>query len=98
MTPEEKDLLQKTFSLSQENNEMLKKMKSSQRLSGIMRWVYWILIIVLSVASFWLIQPYINSLQDAVNIGDTGTSVSPATSSGNLNLNQIINDYKQATQ
>ena len=97
MTPDEKDLLQKTFALVEENNVVLKKMRSSQRLSGIMRWFYWILIIVLSVASFWLIQPYINSLQGAVNICDTGST--PTTSaSGNLNLNQIINDYKQATQ
>ncbi len=72
-------------------------MKGSQRANNIMRWAYWILIIVLSVASFWLIQPYIDSLQEASSIGDTGTSVSPAPSSS-LNLNQIINDYKQATQ
>ncbi len=68
MTPEEKDLLQKTFALSTENNQMLKKMQGSQRTANLLRWGYWILIIVLSVASFWLIQPYINSLQSAVNM------------------------------
>ena len=99
MTPEERELLQKTYALSQENNEMLKKIKGSQKTSNLMRWGYWILIIVLSAASFWLIQHYINSLQNAVNMTDTGGNVSlPSPAPGNLNLNQIINEYKQATQ
>ena len=80
MTPEEKEMLEKTYVLSQENNEMLKKIKGSQKMSNIMRWVYWIVIIVLSVASFWLIQPYINSLLSAT--GDTSS------------LSQILNQYK----
>jgi hypothetical protein len=80
MTPEERDLLQKTFDLSQENNQILKKIKGSQRMSNIMRWFYWIFIIVLSVASFWLIQPYINSLQGSVG--------------GSSSLSDILNQYK----
>jgi hypothetical protein len=80
MTPEERDMLEKTYNLVQENNQVLKKMKSSQRMGNIMRWFYWIFIIVLSVASFWLIQPYINSLQGAVG--------------GSSSLNDILNQYK----
>ena len=80
MTPEEKEMLEKTYVLSQENNEMLKKIKGSQKMSNIMRWIYWIVIIVLSIGSFSLIQPYINSLQSVT--GDTSS------------LSQILNQYK----
>ena len=80
MMPEEREMLEKTYALSQENNEMLKKIKGSQKMSNIMRWVYWIVVIVLSVGSFWLIQPYINSLQSVT--GDT------------TSLSQILNQYK----
>ena len=79
MTPEERDMLAKTFALTEENNEMLKKIKGSQRMSNIMRWGYWILIIVLSLGSYALIQPYINSLQGAL---------------GGTSLTQVLNQYK----
>ncbi len=92
MTPEEKDLLQKTFTLAQENNEILKKIKSSMRTGTVMRWAYWILIIALSTGSLWLIQPYINSLQSAMNLSNTGNIQS--TPSGGLDLNKIIQDIK----
>lgn len=66
MTPEEHELLKKTVALAEENNTMLRKIRGSQRVSSVMRWLYWIAIIALSVASYSLIQPYVNTLQSVI--------------------------------
>jgi hypothetical protein len=62
MNPDEKDLLEKTYKLSQENNKILKGIRSSNRLATFMRVFYWILIIGVSVGAFYFLQPYIDTL------------------------------------
>ena len=60
MNPDEKDLLQKTYELSTENNKILRGIRSSNRWSVFFRIFYWILIIGASVGAFYFIQPYID--------------------------------------
>ncbi len=60
MNPEEKDLLQKTYDLTKENNEMLHGVKRHNRRSTIFTIVYWVLIIGASVGALYIIQPYID--------------------------------------
>ena len=62
MNPEDKKLLEESVQLSRENNTMLKKMLWVQRRGAFIRWTYWIIIIVLTIGSFFFIQPYLNSL------------------------------------
>jgi hypothetical protein len=67
MTPEEHNLLERTLKLAEENNAMLKSIRRSNRLSVIMRVVYWVVILGLSYGAFFFIQPYINSLMGLYN-------------------------------
>ncbi len=60
MTPEEKSLLERTCKLAEENNRLLKGIRRSARWSSVMRYVYWIIIIVLSFGAYYFIQPYVN--------------------------------------
>lgn len=60
MTPEEKELLQKTYELSEENNKILHSLRRSNRVRSFFRIVYWVLIICVSVGAFYYIQPYVN--------------------------------------
>ena len=60
MNPNEKELLQKTYELSQENNNILKGIRSSNRWSTFFKFFYWIIIIGISIGAFYYIQPYIN--------------------------------------
>ncbi len=62
MTPEEKDLLQKTYALTQENNEMLLKLRKSAKLNGVLKWVYWGIIILLTVGSIYLAGPFLQGI------------------------------------
>ena len=62
MNPNEKELLQKTYELSQENNKILRGIRRSNRWSGFFRVIYWVLIIGVSIGAFYFIQPYINAI------------------------------------
>ena len=74
MNPNEKDLLQKTYDLAEENNKILRGIRRSNRLSSVFRVFYWFIIIGVSIGAFYFIQPYINvitktygSLQQNIN-------------------------------
>ena len=81
MTPEEKALLERAVALSEENNVLLKKMLRSAKISTFLRVCYWVLIIGFSFGAFYLIQPYINTLQSTVQQlqGNTQSNSSVAT-------------------
>jgi len=64
MSPEERELLNRSVSLAEENNKMLHSMKRSQRMASIMRAVYWIFIIGSAVGAYYFIQPYVDQIKD----------------------------------
>ncbi len=67
MDPESKKLLEETFELSKDNNNMLHSMRRSQRIANIMSFIYWIFIIGSAVGAFYLLQPYFNQVMDMYN-------------------------------
>ncbi|HVU06330.1 MAG TPA: hypothetical protein VHE10_00830 [Candidatus Paceibacterota bacterium] len=67
MTPEERDLLQKTYELARESSEILRKIQRSQRTAAIAKFMYWAAIIALSFGAYYLIQPYVETLKGSLN-------------------------------
>jgi hypothetical protein len=65
MTPEERSLLERTHKLAEENNEILRSIRRSNRISIAMRLLYWVVIIGISLGAFYLIQPYIEAVTGA---------------------------------
>lgn len=65
MNPEEKQLLQKTYDLAEENNKILHKLKRANTRSTLFRWFYWIIIIGISIGAFYFIEPYVKVSIDA---------------------------------
>ena len=63
MSPEERELLEKSVSLAEENNKILHSMRRSQRWGSIARAIYWVFIIGSAVGAFYLLQPYIDQLK-----------------------------------
>ena len=59
MNPNEKELLQKTYELVEENNKILHKLKSANTRAALFRWFYWIVIVGISVGAFYFLEPYI---------------------------------------
>ena len=74
MDTESKELLEKTFALTEENNKMLKKIRHGQRLSSFLTSVYWVIVIGLGIGAFYFIQPYFNKLTTFFQ--DTSNTVS----------------------
>ncbi|MDB5259380.1 MAG: protein of unknown function with transrane region [Candidatus Taylorbacteria bacterium] len=67
MTPEERNLLERTLKVSEENNDILKSIRRSNRISTVLRVLYWIVIIGLSFGAYYFIQPYIEQVSGLYN-------------------------------
>lgn len=64
MTPEERELLNKSVALAEENNQILRSMRRSQVLASVTRAVYWVFIIGSAFGAYYFIQPYVDQLKD----------------------------------
>jgi hypothetical protein len=62
MSPEERELLNRSVILAEENNKILHSMKRSMLLARIMGVIYWLLIIGISIGAFYFLQPYMDQL------------------------------------
>ena len=79
MTPEEKNLLERTLKVSLDNNALLVKMNRRARNGHIFQVAYWLLIIGLSFGAYYIIQPYVNWL--AAELGGNAPGVPSASTS-----------------
>ena len=67
MTPEEKEILEKTLELAKENNEMLHSLQRNMLLGRIWKIVYIVLIIGAAAGALYFIEPYIDSVLGTYN-------------------------------
>jgi hypothetical protein len=74
MSPEERQLLEKTYSIAKENNQILKSMRNHARLGTAMRVLYWVAIIALSLGAYYFIEPYLKVL---TGLSSQATTISP---------------------
>ncbi|HRH22374.1 MAG TPA: hypothetical protein PLB51_00065 [Candidatus Paceibacterota bacterium] len=92
MSPEEKDLLKRTFELAKENNALLLKMKKAVFLGTVMKVVYYGLILGSFFGAYYLIQPYLESFVGSVEQG-SNDMLHP----GSL-LNNTLDNLKSLTE
>ena len=52
-----KSLLEENLALTKENNAMLKRIRSAQRMAMIYRVIYWIVILGMTFGAYYFIQP-----------------------------------------
>ena len=62
MNPDEKQMLRDIAEQVAENNKILRKLRSKARWGTVIHALYWIVIIGLSVGSYYFIQPYMDQL------------------------------------
>lgn len=62
MDQELRELLEKNLKISEENNDLLKKMHRSQRWSMVMSAMYWLFIVGITFGVYYYLQPYITTL------------------------------------
>lgn len=62
MPPYEKNLIEETAKLTQENNKILRGIQSAARWERFFGAIKWIIIIGLTVGAYYYIQPYLETL------------------------------------
>ena len=72
MTPEDRELLEETHKLANENNSMLRKMRRAGRWSTIFRVIYWFIVIGGVLGAYYALQPY---LMDMAHIIDQSKTI-----------------------
>ncbi|MEK7646403.1 MAG: hypothetical protein AAB381_01780 [Patescibacteria group bacterium] len=86
MTPEERSLLERTHKLAEENNALLRSMRRMSRISGALRILYWVVILGVGFGTFYVIQPYVESLLTVFGDIQAASGQSPGTASLFLDL------------
>lgn len=76
MTPEEREILENTHRLAEENNHMLRKLYRGYKWGRALKILYWVVILGVSFGAFWLIQPYVDQIKDAY--GKIGQNIETA--------------------
>ncbi|MDQ3075836.1 MAG: hypothetical protein M3Q34_01790 [bacterium] len=66
MDPQSKALLEKTYVLVEDNNRMLKKVRSVQRRTAFFQIVKTLVILGISIGAFYFLQPYLDGFRDFV--------------------------------
>lgn len=59
MNSEERELLERTLKISEENNRILKGIRRTGRLATAFKIFYWLLIIGLGFGAYYFIEPYV---------------------------------------
>jgi hypothetical protein len=85
MSPEEREMLEKSVALAEENNKMLHSLMRSMRWGRIARIVYWTLIIGSAVGAYYFVQPYIDQI-----IGVYG-----GTKNSLENVNSLFENFRE---
>lgn len=62
MDQEDKEFIRRTLELTEENNKILRKMRSAMRWGRAWRIFYWVVVIGISIGAFYFIQPYIEQV------------------------------------
>lgn len=85
MDPEDRRLLSESLKLAEDNNRMLRKLYGAMKWGRVMRLVYWLVILSLSLGVFYFIQPYVDKI-----------SMTLRTAYENLNeLGETLKDIKR---
>ena len=85
MSPEEREMLEKSVALAEENHKMLRSLMRSMRWGRAVHILYWTLIIGSTVGAYYFIQPYAEQI-----LGIYGS-----TKSNVENVNSIFDKFRQ---
>lgn len=87
MSPEERELLEKSVSLSEENNKMLHAMRRSMFWAHVSSVLYWLVIIGISVGAFYYLEPYV---EKAMNLYNSISNVQQKLNTNSSSLGDLL--------
>lgn len=87
-----------THELAKDNNVMLKKIRGNQRRDAFFRAVRWIVVIGISVASYYLIQPYLTYVTALSSSAKEGASSLQGLMPASGNFQDLVKQYQELSQ
>ena len=90
MDPESKKLLEETFRLAEENNRMLKRVRSVQKWSMFWKMAYILVIFGIAAGAFYYLTPYLEGLMSIY--GSVSGAESNMTGGGG-SLKDFLNNF-----
>ena len=85
MSPEEHELLRRSIALSEEHNDILRSVQRHLRLNRFMTFLYWLIIIGISIGAWYFVQPYWNKAMGVYNAAEVQLN----------NVNNVVNSVKK---
>lgn len=73
MDPDEHKMMERLLKISEENNRILRIMHRHIIFKRLTHFIYWVVILGVSIASYYLIKPYLTNLQGAFDVIDQYT-------------------------
>jgi hypothetical protein len=64
MDPESKKMIEETFYFAQENNKILRKIRSVQKWDIFWSLLKWFVVIGIALGSFYYLEPYVNKIMN----------------------------------
>ncbi|MES2224597.1 MAG: hypothetical protein V4478_01270 [Patescibacteria group bacterium] len=99
MDQELNDRLARIEKMVGDNSRMLSSMRAAQKRAGYFKLLYWLVIVILAIASFYAIKPYIAQFGAAYGLGSSsGTTETPSTTSTVMELLKQYQESKKAAQ
>lgn len=74
MDPESKNLLRELLEISKENNEILHKQWRATQVGRLFKFMYWFVIISLSLGAYYFIQPFLEAITGGYSDINTGVN------------------------
>jgi hypothetical protein len=87
MTPEDRSLLERTYKLAEENNHILRSIRRHNRWMALTKFLYWVIIIGISIGAFYFIQPYFEMALNLANQANSSLKVINGTTKSLESLN-----------
>ncbi len=72
MSPEERVLIERVLELEESNNKMLRSLYRTQNVNRIFKAVYWGAIIILTIGSYYALQPYLDLVKNNFDVMKAG--------------------------
>lgn len=97
MDQEDKKKLDRILELAEENNAYIRRVRSTQKTSQMLKAIYWVIIVLFAVGGFYYIKPYLESVTNLYSNlnGKSGTASSLLNLPDTKQIEGLIKQFQQ---
>lgn len=97
MDQEDKKKLDRILELAEENNAYIRRVRSTQKTSQMLKAIYWVVIVLFAVGGFYYLKPYLNSITNLYSSfgSKSGTASTLLNLPDTKQLENLLKEFKQ---